>query len=176
MEIGEIRHPSRQYNAYLPSMQDVIKAICLGMTNPTIIQPMTTNDPVTPTPRDPRSRLKELLAIHEYDRTDAQWDEIVELEIQLAPGNRIGAPPIHQSPKRHMPGQNRGGGQGQGGQQNGGPGPQGGGLGNPQNKPRKSKGPFKPKKKLPGQGGGQGGQGGPGAGGAPGRETPRDPS
>ncbi|CAB1368885.1 conserved protein of unknown function [Denitratisoma oestradiolicum] len=158
-------------------MQAVIKAICLGMTNPTIIQPMTTNDPVNPTPRDPRSRLKELLAIHEYDRTDAQWDEIVELEIQLAPGNRIGAPPIHQSPKpRHMPGQNRGGGQGQGGHGGGGyggPGPHGGGPGNPQNKPRKSKGPFKPKKKLPGQGGGQGG---PGAGGAPGKEPPRDPS
>lgn len=39
---------------------------------------------------DPRRRLRELLAVPERDRTDAQWDEINELEIQLAPGNRIG--------------------------------------------------------------------------------------
>jgi hypothetical protein len=38
---------------------------------------------------DPRRRLRELLAIAERDRTDAQWDEINELEIQLAPGNRV---------------------------------------------------------------------------------------
>lgn len=37
---------------------------------------------------DPRRRLRELLSIPERDRTDAQWDEINELEIQLAPGNR----------------------------------------------------------------------------------------
>jgi hypothetical protein len=35
--------------------------------------------------------LRELLSIPERDRTDEQWDEIVELEIQLAPGNRISA-------------------------------------------------------------------------------------
>jgi hypothetical protein len=40
---------------------------------------------------DPRRRLRELLSIPERDRTDPQWDEINELEIQLAPGNRIGA-------------------------------------------------------------------------------------
>jgi hypothetical protein len=40
-------------------------------------------------PFDPRRRLRELLSIPERDRTDAQWDEINELEIQLAPGNRI---------------------------------------------------------------------------------------
>jgi hypothetical protein len=39
---------------------------------------------------DPRRRLRELLNVPERDRTDAQWDEIIELEIQLAPGNRIG--------------------------------------------------------------------------------------
>jgi hypothetical protein len=38
---------------------------------------------------DPRRRLRELLSVPERDRTDAQWDEINELEIQLAPGNRI---------------------------------------------------------------------------------------
>lgn len=42
-----------------------------------------------PRPVDPRRRLRELLAIPERDRSDAQWDEIIELEIQLAPGNRI---------------------------------------------------------------------------------------
>ena len=36
---------------------------------------------------DPRRRLRELLAIAERDRTDAQWDEIIELEIRMAPGN-----------------------------------------------------------------------------------------
>jgi len=40
-----------------------------------------------PQPLDPRRRLRELLAIPERDRTDEQWDEIVELEICLAPGN-----------------------------------------------------------------------------------------
>jgi len=39
-------------------------------------------------PQDPRRRLRELLAIPERDRTDEQWDEIIEIEITLAPGNR----------------------------------------------------------------------------------------
>jgi hypothetical protein len=43
---------------------------------------------VTPT-FDPRRRLRELLSVPERDRSDAQWDEINELEIQLAPGNRV---------------------------------------------------------------------------------------
>lgn len=38
---------------------------------------------------DPRRRLRELLAVPERERTDEQWDEIIALEIQLAPGNRI---------------------------------------------------------------------------------------
>jgi hypothetical protein len=38
---------------------------------------------------DPRRRLRELLAVPERERTDAQWDEINTLEIQLAPGNKI---------------------------------------------------------------------------------------
>lgn len=132
---------------------------------------MTTNDPAN---FNPRTRLKELLAIHEYDRTDAQWDEIVELEIQLAPGNRIGAPPIHHSPKqRHMPGQSRGGQGGQSGYGNA--NPHGGGPGNPQHKPKKAKGPFKPRKKPQGQGGGQGGQGGGQQGGGT-PQPQRDPA
>jgi hypothetical protein len=44
--------------------------------------------PATPT-FDPRRRLRELLSVPERDRSDAQWDEINELEIQLAPGNRV---------------------------------------------------------------------------------------
>jgi len=38
---------------------------------------------------DPRRRLRVLLTVPERERLDAQWDEIAELEIQLAPGNRI---------------------------------------------------------------------------------------
>jgi hypothetical protein len=38
---------------------------------------------------DTRRRLRELLSVPERDRTDEQWDEIIELEIQLAPGNRV---------------------------------------------------------------------------------------
>ena len=44
---------------------------------------------VAPPPNDNRRRLRDLLSIPERDRTDEQWDEIIELEIQLAPGNRI---------------------------------------------------------------------------------------
>ena len=43
-------------------------------------------------PPSPRARLQALLAIPERVRTDAQWDEINELEISLASGNRPGAP------------------------------------------------------------------------------------
>lgn len=42
-----------------------------------------------PQPIDGRRRLRELLSIPERDRSDEQWDEIIELEIQMAPGNRI---------------------------------------------------------------------------------------
>ena len=44
--------------------------------------------PREPQPPDPRRRLRELQAIPDRDRTDEIWDEIVVLEIQLAPGNR----------------------------------------------------------------------------------------
>ena len=45
-----------------------------------------------PQPISPRARLQALLAIPERQRTDAQWDELNELEIMLAAGNRQGAP------------------------------------------------------------------------------------
>ena len=48
--------------------------------------------PPGPQPQDPRRRLRELLAIPERDRTDPIWDEIIGLEIQLAPGNRATSP------------------------------------------------------------------------------------
>lgn len=56
--------------------------------------PAATPAPQAPAPQatqsfDPRRRLRELLSVPERDRTDPQWDEINELEIQLAPGNRI---------------------------------------------------------------------------------------
>ena len=40
---------------------------------------------------DPRRRIRELLAIPDRDRTDAEWDELNELEIRTAPGNRESA-------------------------------------------------------------------------------------
>jgi hypothetical protein len=40
----------------------------------------------------PRRRLRALRAIPDNDRTDEQWDELNELEIMLAPANRIAAP------------------------------------------------------------------------------------
>lgn len=46
----------------------------------------------SPQPISPRRRLQELLAIPDSQRTDAEWDELNELEISLAPGNRAGAP------------------------------------------------------------------------------------
>ncbi|BAL24123.1 hypothetical protein [Azoarcus sp. KH32C] len=45
-----------------------------------------------PQPTSPRRRLQELLAIPDGQRTDEEWDELNELEISLAPGNREGAP------------------------------------------------------------------------------------
>ena len=47
------------------------------------------SDPQTPSPR---ARLQALQAIPESKRTDAEWDELNELEILLASGNRQGAP------------------------------------------------------------------------------------
>jgi len=44
-----------------------------------------------PPPNDNKRRLRELLSVPERDRTDEQWDEIIELVIQLAPGNRVSA-------------------------------------------------------------------------------------
>src|SRR5258706_11581847 len=53
-------------------------------------------------PISPRQRLQELLAIPEGQRTEAQWDEINELEIKLASGNRQQAP--EQGARGNAPG------------------------------------------------------------------------
>ena len=69
---------------------------------------------------DPRRRLRELLSVPESQRTDPQWDEIIELEVQLAPGNRIGG----EIPRGNDRGQSQKGGG------SGGAGGGGGGGGN----------------------------------------------
>lgn len=59
------------------------------MTNPNPDTPPEVQPVAAPMPNDNRRRLRDLLSIAERDRSDEQWDEIIELEIQLAPGNRI---------------------------------------------------------------------------------------
>ena len=69
----------------------------------------------------PHVRLKELLAIPDKLRTDEQWDELNDLEIQLASVNRQGAPVPNAQRQGGGPGpgprndQRRGGGGGGGG-------------------------------------------------------------
>jgi len=81
-----------------------------------------------------RARLKELLAIPDRERTDAQWDELNELEILMAVSNRNLSP--------HSPQPQKGGGQG-GRPRHGGGGPQH--PGNPgrkfHNRPRRGRPP-----------------------------------
>jgi len=84
------------------------------MTNSNPENPPVNLPPPSP-PNDNRRRLRELLSVPERDRTDEQWDEIIELEIQLAPGNRI-------SGNEHAG--NIGGGQPHQGKPGGGPGGQ----------------------------------------------------
>jgi len=77
-------------------------------------------------PMSPRQRMQALLAIPERQRTDAQWDELIELEIMFAPGNREGAPQPGQPGRRNPnpnqgghPKQNQGGGNAQHGKKSG---------------------------------------------------------
>jgi len=60
--------------------------------------------PVDSRSPDPRRRLRDLLAIPERDRSDEIWDEIVQLEIQLAPGNRAQSPQADASRRQEQPG------------------------------------------------------------------------
>jgi len=63
--------------------------------------PLEGEEKTTPAPApaspvfDPRRRIRELLAIPDRDRSDAEWDELNELEIQTAPGNRISGQPSY---------------------------------------------------------------------------------
>ena len=59
-----------------------------------------------PQPTSPRARLQALQAIPERQRTDAEWDELNELEIMLASSNREGAP---QPGRGNNPQQSHGG-------------------------------------------------------------------
>lgn len=54
-----------------------------------------------------RARLQELLAIPERDRTEAEWDELNELEIMLAAGNRQINPQQQQNMRRNDSGPGR---------------------------------------------------------------------
>jgi hypothetical protein len=55
-------------------------------SNPENIPETPVESQPAPAPQfDARRRLRELLSTPERDRTDEQWDEIIELEIQLAP-------------------------------------------------------------------------------------------
>jgi len=47
-------------------------------------------------PREQAARLRELLAIPERQRTDAQWDEIIDIEINLGPKKPSGGQPPRQ--------------------------------------------------------------------------------
>lgn len=60
----------------------------------------------------PRQRLQALLAVPERQRTDAEWDELNELEITFAPGNREGAPMpgVRRNPPPQGGGHNKQGG------------------------------------------------------------------
>ncbi len=54
-----------------------------------------------PQSMSPRARLQELLAIRESQRTDAQWDEIHELEIKLSSANQ--EQPLDRGVRRDTP-------------------------------------------------------------------------
>ncbi|MGZ5169285.1 MAG: hypothetical protein ACXWCY_17820 [Burkholderiales bacterium] len=69
-----------------------------------------------PKPDSPRVRLQALLAVPERDRTESQWDELNELEIMLASGNRESAPQPHGDRQNGSP---SGGRPKPGGQQHG---------------------------------------------------------
>lgn len=97
-----------------------VRTICglrflFEMTNPESdnlpeVPVVEAEEPVASAPPafDTRRRLRELLSVPERDRSDEQWDEIIELEIQLAPGNRIAGP--QEGVGRSGGGQGRSGG------------------------------------------------------------------
>ncbi len=89
-----------------------------------------------PQPVSPRRRLQELLAIPDNRRTEAQWDELNELEISLAPVNQA------VDPDKQRQRSNGGGGGGGGGGNPGGDGRSGRG-------PKSRKPSMRPQKRPP---------------------------
>ena len=86
-------------------------------------------------PFSPRRRMQALLAIPDSQRTEAEWDELNELEIKLAPGNRDDNPG-----NREMSGSNNNNNNNNKGGGRNGPGPGSsprpeGGPGGPRRKP-----------------------------------------
>ena len=53
---------------------------------------------------DIRRRIRELLSIPDRDRNDEQWDELIELEIRTAPGNRDSAYPSDKQTDKRLGG------------------------------------------------------------------------
>jgi hypothetical protein len=78
-----------------------------------------------PQSNNPRARLQALRAIPERDRTEAEWDELNELEIMLASENRQPAPGQQQPMQQPRGGGGGGGGGGGAGNQGSGGKPQG---------------------------------------------------
>ena len=109
--------------------------------NPPEDPPVVAQPAVAP-PNDNRRRLRELLSIPERDRSDEQWDEIIELEIQLAPGNRISGNEPSGTPNR-------------GPMTHGKPGGGPGGTGQPKkHRPRTNNNNRRPRPNKPPSGGG----------------------
>jgi hypothetical protein len=92
--------------------------------------------------------MQELLAIPDSQRSDEEWDELNELEISLAPGNREGAPDPNIRRNPHNP--PSGGGRGR----SGGGGNPGGNISPGGRKPFK-RAPRKASKGNPNSGSGQ---------------------
>jgi hypothetical protein len=104
-----------------------VAAIPASPAEPQQLSTQPVSDPRPAQSFDPRRRLRELLSVPERDRTDEQWDEINELEIQLAPGNRVhpgqagpggmpsGGGGRHFQQKKHAQKGEKGGGGGGGG-------------------------------------------------------------
>jgi hypothetical protein len=105
-----------------------------------------------PQPVSLKDRMRALLAIPDSQRTDAEWDELNEIEITLASSNQLSNP---------EPGVRRGSGQSDGGRRSNNP-QQGQGQGQPgQGQPRppgsgQNKKPFRKFRKRPPKEGGGG--------------------
>lgn len=142
-----------------PVSEDVLAAVPAPAPAAPVFQPL-----------DAKRRLRELLSVPERERSDEQWDEIIELEIQLAPGNRIapnesfGSMPTgggggrNQKPRGPKSGAQHGGGQHGSGGGNNPAAAAGSGSGQPkQHRPRTSNNRRPRQNKNPSSTGGGGG-------------------